>query len=173
MTEKKYYISWDIGIKNLAFAIFTNDELIYWKNISITNKKKISKNEIPIMLKNTLDKYKNKILKYNYECAIIESQIKKNIKAGWLFSALSMWLYCNLIKKIIPITAKKKFEVLGIEIPKKYYERKQIIIKKCNEIIKSKNIITNDKCIKRFEKYIKKDDISDAFIMGYCYLKSL
>jgi hypothetical protein len=171
--DKKYYISWDIGIKNLAFAILSNNELIYWKKMAITNKKKITKNEIAKCLFDTLEKNKKKILIHNYEIAIIESQVKKNVKAGWLFSSLSMWLFMNGIKKIIPVTAMKKFSSLKIEMPKKYTERKKIIIKKCEETLNdaSGKYIISDICKKKMLKYKKKDDISDAFIMGYCYIK--
>lgn len=163
-------ISWDIGIKNLAFAILDINNLYHWEIISLNckNCKKISKCKLIPLLYDALEK-NQEIQKYKYDYAIIESQVSKNPKAGCISSGLQMWLITKGIKTI-NINAKKKFLTLNIPMSKIYKERKNMILQKCIELFNNRTIIISKKSEDMFNNYKKKDDLSDAFIMGYCVL---
>lgn len=160
------FISWDIGIKNIAWGIFDKDKIIRISCDTIIDENKKVKNFsskvlIKYLYKYLFDTWETIFKNYDIRKIIIESQIKANVKARAIESALIMFFLTKNIN-FKPISPKDKFRKLKIECPKKYKDRKNKMIE-----IAGDNISGEIK--KYFEGAKKKDDLADVIMMGITY----
>lgn len=185
------YLSFDVGIKNLAYCLYDNesDTIIEWGIIDLSEdtlcvKKNISISKISsIMMRTFKDKFKNVNITY----VLIENQpVMKNP----LMKSIQMLLFSyfsyikniedSCIEDIVFVSAVKKNKYmdkyvkekeLEIDIDKqknkyRYYKKTSI---RCVENILCEMENASDKLCE-FQSHKKKDDLADAFLQCKAYL---
>lgn len=174
-----FYLSWDIGIKNLAYSylyVDKNNKIFIFNLDSVcilpdkkTNVKNISKEKLVKYLYAKLNQIyeDNKFDKLTN--VIIETQISKNQKAISMCSALQMYFLLRN-HNVKCITASQKFKQFQIKCSKKYTERKKDMLLYCNDllnILTNMNLLfyTNEISYNNFTNNRKKDDIADSLMM--------
>lgn len=165
-----FILSFDIGIKNLAYCFFeyTNKQffILDWQvlNCQASNQQDVIKN----VIKN-LDE-----LNYLYENAnviIIEKQPKCNPKMRIINNCVYMYYTIKTIDnnkiKIINYSPKYKLNCCDIKVEtkvkSKYQQNKKIGIEHTRFLIKETNWLTF------FNGFSKKDDLADSFLQGLSY----
>lgn len=192
------YISFDIGVKNLAVCIIKKTdilEILDWRIIALASSKKEIKGiediseRIYIEMDNIIGNLKNMNINM-IEYVLIENQpsnlngIMKTIQHiiyGY-FSLIKYWdkevgsvvlvnasLKTKNHKYIINIESKDKEEVKN----KKGFRRDKYKINKMLSIELCREYISDDEDLKKiFNENKKKDDLSDAFLQAVSYIRS-
>lgn len=187
------YISFDIGVKNLALCIIKeyeeNVSLIDWRIISLAESKKDAGNikETTETLYAELDNIigsLNELEITTIHTVLIENQpsningIMKTIQ--WLifsyFNLLKHW--DNLVENVILVNASLKLQTHTIIPPSrqdtkvKYTRKEKYINNKKDSIEVCKYYIKNDEKLLNFLNSNKKlDDFSDAFLQTISYIR--
>lgn len=175
-----YYISWDIGIKNLAYLKFKikDGKLIArrFKCISLlegsnTKVNRLSPSKIMELLATHL-KSKCKRYTHNVEKCFIEGQYRRNKKALLVYNSLEFFYRYHEIP-VIKISPKQKYSILcenNTRI-KDYQKRKKQVVKWFEEILERDKspLIIPYRYTYRYYVAKKKDDIADCFLMSLCH----
>lgn len=187
------YVSFDIGIKNLALCIIkeegSNVSVIDWKVISLAETKKEVKgvNEIAERLYVELDSIVGQIndLGYNIiDTVLIENQ-PSNLNGIMKTIQLLIYSYFNLlkhwddiVKNVILVSASLKLQNHSIIPPsrqdtsKKYTRREKYINNKKDSIEVCKYYIKDDnKLLEYFNSNKKMDDNADTFLQTIAYIR--
>lgn len=164
-------LSIDVGLKNMSYVILKEDEIIDWNLINFQTKGDLCENIVKI-----LDTY----IKF-HECTtvIIEKQPSKNNKMRIIEALLQSYFIikgkceeASNITKVIVYNSKHKLNK-QTEISKEfggatgYKSRKKLSIKLC-DVFLNKNT-KNSTFLSFYEYSSKKDDLSDALLMGLSY----
>lgn len=190
------YISFDIGVKNLALCILKQDnnliEIIDWRVICLVEKKKDINglNSITEILFYELDNIMGSLeeLKYDkIDYVLIENQpsnlngIMKSIQLLIFsyFSLLKHWDKLNMNVLLINASLKLQYHTFKPEPLKidnsrtkkqqksdKYRKNKNDGIEITKYYIKENEILNN-----YFTKHIKKDDLADTLLQTVSYIK--
>jgi hypothetical protein len=190
------YISFDIGVKNLALCILNQDnnliEIIDWRVITLVEKKKDINglNSISEILFYELDNIMGSLeeLKYDkIDYVLIENQpsnlngIMKSIQLLIFsyFSLLKHWDKLNMNVLLINASLKLQYHTFKPEPLKidntrtkkqqksdKYRKNKNDGIEITKYYIKENEILNN-----YFTKHIKKDDLADTLLQTISYIK--
>tara|TARA_B110000259_G_C14031389_1_gene406862 strand:- start:2440 stop:3081 length:642 start_codon:yes stop_codon:yes gene_type:complete len=190
------YISFDIGVKNLALCILKQDnnliEIIDWRVICLVEKKKDINglNSISEILFYELDNIMGSLeeLKYDkIDYVLIENQpsnlngIMKSIQLLIFsyFSLLKHWDKLNMNVLLINASLKLQYHTFKPEPLKidnsrtkkqqksdKYRKNKNDGIEITKYYIKENEILNN-----YFTKHIKKDDLADTLLQTVSYIK--
>lgn len=190
------YISFDIGVKNLALCILNQDnnliEIIDWRVITLVEKKKDINglNSISEILFYELDNIMGSLeeLKYDkIDYVLIENQpsnlngIMKSIQLLIFsyFSLLKHWDKLNMNVLLINASLKLQYHTFKPEPLKidntrtkkqqksdKYRKNKNDGIEITKYYIKENEILNN-----YFTKHIKKDDLADTLLQTVSYIK--
>ena len=158
------FLSIDIGIKNLGFAIYYQigseatalDFGLYNINDDIkdhTNSKTNVVNERCKSIKKFFQSLKFK----SYEAVIIERQVANNSIACYLMYSIATEAL-NYTNNVVIFTPAEKFKTFGISYNTKSKAHKQL------SITLASNLITKyfPEMIHKFNTFEKKDDIADA-----------
>jgi len=153
-------ISIDVGIKNLAYIIYNNNEIIKWDVIELFehNSNKVTMIEIGL---NLYEKFSSKFSDFIFDKIIIENQIGKNaIRMKTLQGMITMYFISQGQTNIYYWNACNKLK--DFDIPKKttYNERKKYSIEITKKIIVEHYSDWND----FFLSHKKKDDLADCFL---------
>lgn len=185
---KKAYLSFDVGIKNLAYCLLDQDGIILlWDVLDIsgpTYDKQCSK------LIKELDNIKYDQLEGPYDITvIIEKQMARNPKMRIISGQLQMYFALEKyytpdpdktkIVKILYYSPKYKLRcykkqegdppVVPKKIKSQYAIRKDLAIQHCSIMIKRSN--QNQNFIDFFNNNKKKkDDLSDSYLQGMAYI---
>ena len=160
----QYYLAIDVGKINLGYAIYNGENIGF--NVLNVEKQIIEKTKNEFGEKTSkievLNKWVNHLCKqYNFSKVYIEQQVINNVSAMVIQSILETLFYI----KGIPcreFPAANKFKYLNPQYDTKKKEHKKISIEYAKNILKHHGIELDD-----FEKFPKKDDISDAICMAF------
>ena len=174
----KKYISWDIGIRNLAYCIMIihDDNKISIEEWNIINlcmdDEKVKKVSLYSLCDRLIENLNN--------CGIIDSEIivlienqpvLKNPKMKSI--QMMLYTYCVMIgcEHVILFSPRNKLKIYNgppiiCNLKNKYAQRKKLGIEYCRYIIQD-----NQSYLKFFESNKKKDDLSDSLLQGLSYIK--
>lgn len=191
------YISFDIGIKNLALCILENNEnninIIDWRVISLADKKKDVKglNLISEILFYELDNIIGSIEELKYETidyVLIENQ-PSNLNGIMKSIQLLIFSYFSLLKhwdkfigEVLLINASLKLQyhtfkpepliIIDSNRTKKEQKRDKYRNNKNDGIEITKYYIIDNELLKNyFIKHKKKDDLADTLLQTISYIK--
>lgn len=153
-------ISIDVGIKNLAYIIFNNNEIVKWDVIELFNQNSNKVTMIDIGL-SLYEKFSEHLSEYLFDKIIIENQIGRNaIRMKTLQGMITMYFISQGQTNIFYWNACNKLK--HYDIPKKttYNERKKYSIEITKRII---NVHYNN-WNEFFLSHKKKDDLADCFL---------
>lgn len=163
-----YIISFDIGIRNLAYCYMFNDEILSWDVFDIKSDNVVNTCEkcIKILDENFSDKIINKVL--------IENQpVQKNPTMKTIqIVVFSYFMYGKAIQKkidnVIFISASRKnklAEKFNIEVTgsSKYIRAKKLAV------LVTKQLIENSDWNTHFNSHKKKDDLADSYLQLLAY----
>lgn len=160
----QYYLAIDVGKVNLGYAIYDGENIGFnvlnvEKQINESTRNEFGEKTSKIEV---LNKWVNHLCtQYNFAKVYIEQQVINNVGAMVIQSILETLFYT----KGIPcheFAAANKFKYLNPQYDTKKKEHKKISIEYAKNILKHHNIELDD-----FEKFPKKDDISDAICMSF------
>ena len=156
-------LSIDIGIHNLAYALF-DDDIVWFDIYDVDNKMKAFERRTNVVLSRT--KYLHEFVKDIFENnnitkVIIERQVPTNTIAMEIMYMLTgiVYTYCN---NIVIFDPKLKFTTIGLPYDTHNKAHKKLSIEIVEKYLENKNKILFDK----LQTYEKKDDISDAILMA-------
>lgn len=164
-------LSIDVGLKNMSYVMLKEDEIIEWNLINFQTKGDLCENIVKIL--DTYEKF--------HECAtvIIEKQPSKNNKMRIIEALLQSYFIIkgkceetSNISKVIVYSSKHKLNK-QTKVSKEfggasgYKSRKKLSIKLCDVFLG--NSPKNNKFVEFFRESSKKDDLSDALLMGLSY----
>lgn len=181
LESKRYILSFDIGIKNLAYCLMNeHEQIIDWgiRDISANTYSKQNKKLIQsldsIRLSHCDSQHRETIV-------IIERQPGVNPKmrviSGQLFMYFGLKEYRNQgISKVLFYSPRNKLKLdintTGIVMKKystKYQERKHLSKVYCRILLRDHNL----HWIPFFNDSKKQDDLSDSMLQGIAYLRGL
>jgi hypothetical protein len=165
-----YILSFDIGIKNLAYCLLNEyKQIIDWNVCDISGKTydKICQKMITIL---------DQIICPNETIVIIENQPGLNPKmrviSGQVFMYFSIRKRDQLgVKRVTYYSPKNKLKLVSQfnDIPEKQYstgyQYRKYLSKEC-----CKRLIKDPYWVKYFNQSKKKDDLSDSYLQGIVYL---
>lgn len=160
----QYYLAIDVGKVNLGYAIYDGENIGFnvlnvEKQINESTRNEFGEKTSKIEV---LNKWVNHLCnQYNFAKVYIEQQVINNVGAMVIQSILETLFYT----KGIPcheFAAANKFKYLNPQYDTKKKEHKKISIEYAKNILKHHNIELDE-----FEKFPKKDDISDAICMSF------
>lgn len=172
-------ISIDIGVKNLGYTIFSyndaplnlSDFNIEFDIYNITSKKKDLDDGAQLIISSRCQVLYNffKMLqsKYAIDYIIIEKQVQTNtIAMELMYSIYSFALTICNSSNIFIFDPKLKFTSINVSYETKNKQHKRQSIKYARNLLSKKY---PDKVV-AFDKYDKKDDISDSLNQGIIFL---
>ena len=189
------YISFDIGVKNLALCILKYEETITildWKIITLAETKKEAKdiNDLSEIIYMEMDAIIGNLKDAGYntiDYVLIENQpsnlngVMKTVQ-HIIYSYYNLLKYWDgLVKKVVLVNASLKLKnhtyqpsiVINKKTSKKTFRRdkyknnKQNSIEICREYIKNDNFL-----IELFNSNKKKDDLSDSCLQTVSYIRN-
>lgn len=179
MANKTFCIlSLDLGKKNLGYSLFIYDDKNKYIDLekcklkfgifNIDDEIK-KKDNIPLRRCITINKFINDIHdKYEITHAIIERQVITNVVAMSLMYALITVLISVGVVKINLFDPKLKFKLFGINYNTKHKQHKKL----STDMAKIFISFFYESKLNKFEKYKKRDDISDAVIQCLAYMSA-
>jgi hypothetical protein len=158
-------VSFDIGTRNLAYAIITSDNKLFFKLIDLDSH--ITRNEKkPLgrcrVLREILTEVISSIGPKSSLRIVIENQVQSNVVAMSLMYAL-VSISLSFTDEVIIFDPKQKFILLATEYSTVGKAHKALAIKLCRDIL-SERFPEN---LADFNKLSKKDDIADSILMSY------
>jgi hypothetical protein len=158
-------ISFDIGTKNLAFVIMTDDLTIEnWDVISID---RMNTTQIVSKLKTLFDN--DDVNVSTIRNVLLEKQPSRNVKMRVVENTLDVFFTMIGIKNVVHYSAKHKLGSIGKNVrgTKNYSLRKKYAISMCRAFLKSRDHIC---ALEMFESHKKKDDLSDCLLQCVSYI---
>ena len=155
-----YFLSIDIGIKNLGFAIYNQigslDFGLYNINDDIKDPTNSKTNVITERCK-AIKRFFESLKFKSYEAVIIERQVANNSIACYLMYSIATEAL-NYTNNVIIFTPAEKFKTFQIPYSTTNKQHKRL------SITLASNLITKHfpKMIYKFNTFKKKDDIADA-----------
>ena len=171
-----YIISFDVGIRNLAYIIIKvnietkNHNIIEWNVLELCpkNVKACSVDNIEIG-KSMMEQLDNIIHQYQFEIVLIENQIGQNaIKMKSVQGMLNMYFIMRNYDKhnIINYNAAHKLKIFLGKKKTTYAERKKLSKTITRSIIEK---YFPEKLVD-YNKYKKKDDLADCYLQVLDYI---
>lgn len=164
-------LSFDVGIKNLAFCILKDTVIQNWNVSEI--KYKTNQNLCDVIVAH-LDTFPDML-----ECntVLIEKQPSRNNKMRIIEALLNAYFIIkgsssesSLIKKVLVYSAKYKLGSNTMKGKANYTERKKLSIARCKKFLESTAEI-NEEYVPIFENSKKKDDLADSLLQALAYNK--
>jgi hypothetical protein len=168
-------LSFDVGIKNLAYCILEYPNIIHWEVITLENSTDHAKLYVDLI--NSLDSRKDILL--NVDTVLIEKQPSFNPKMRIIAGCLQTYFFIRGI-----VDSEKKIKVIKFYSPKnklKCYDSKEPLeiseggnkysqTKKAGVVICEKLLLqTNENWISFFKGNKKRDDLADSYLQGLTY----
>lgn len=167
----RMFLSIDVGIKNLAYVLFDNEnKIVDWNVVELcdktTNSKKISLVEIATKLEKSLDNISSK---HKIQTVIIENQIGPNaIRMKTIQGMITMFYVSRNVYDIQYWNASNKLKKY-IKGKSSYTERKKASVIVTRHLLSEHYEIYTD----FFNKHKKKDDLADCFLQLLDYLSKV
>jgi len=164
-------LSFDVGLKNLAFCILKESQIVDWEVFPIS----ISKGDtICDSIVKCLDNHKSLEKMLNCTTVLIEKQPSKNNQMRIIESLLNAYFVikgkndsASAINKVIVYSAKHKLGQNTQRGKSMYTERKKLSVARAKVFLEN----TNSEFIKLFTDSKKKDDLADSLLQGLAYTK--
>jgi len=167
-------LSFDVGIKNLAFCIINNDQILHWKVFSIDPSLEKSLTDGPTHLIKILDTMPELLRTH---LVLIEKQPSRNNKMRVIEALLHAYFIIkgtssdlSTIKKVIIYSAKHKLGSETVRGKKGYSERKKLSVQRAKEFIERTHQAADMKHI--FNSSKKKDDLADSLLQALAFTKN-
>jgi hypothetical protein len=164
-----YILSFDVGLKNLAFCILKENEIIDW---DVSEIKYRTNQNLCDAIVHHLDNFPQML---NCETVLIEKQPSRNNKMRIIEALLNAYFVIkgssnveSKISKVLVYSAKYKLGSNTMKGKANYSERKKISIARCKKFLE---ITSNEKWNSEFFKSKKKDDLSDCLLQALAYNK--
>lgn len=162
-------LSFDVGMKNLAYCIVdTNGTIEDWNVEDLNNSKTSTVCENVI---HHLDKHSKF---QSCDTVLIEKQPSKNNQMRLIESMLHAYFIIkgktnpeSSIQKVIIYSAKNKLGNSTFKGQSNYGERKKLSIARCEYYLKE----TKQSQLEYFQSFKKKDDLADCLLQALAYLK--
>jgi hypothetical protein len=172
-------LSFDVGIKNLAYCIIEPPKIKYWEVINLENTQDHAKLYIDLI--NSLDTRKEILL--NVDTVLIEKQPSFNPKMRIIAGCLQTYFFIRgvvdsdqKIKVIKFYSPKNKLKCYNskepLEIPEggnKYAQTKKAGIVICEKLLMD----SNQDFLAFFKSNKKRDDLADSYLQGLTYYLQL
>lgn len=165
-------LSFDVGLKNLAFCILENNTIIDW---NVSEIKYSTNQNLCEAIVSHLDKFQGI---HNCHTVLIEKQPSRNNKMRIIEALLNAYFVIkgttndeSKIKKVMVYSAKYKLGSSTVKGKSNYTERKKLAIVRCRKFLEN-TIATNEKWISQFENSKKKDDLADCLLQALAYAKN-
>lgn len=164
-------LSFDVGMKNLAYCIIDNEQIAEWDIISVPS----SYNEqLCVNLVKELDKYPSML---DCDQVVIEKQPAKNNKMRIMEHLLTSYFVIKGIndkekpmKKVKVYSAKFKLGSATVKGKQNYSARKKLAVTRCAEFLKQST--QQEQFVTKFNKSKKKDDLADCFLQALSFVDS-
>jgi hypothetical protein len=149
-------LSIDIGSRNFAYCLLDNDIIVRWNLITLNeNIVRCLDNEHFELTDDTI--------------VVIEQQPQNNPKMRVVSARIETYFTCRYPQCVIKkYKSMDKFKVLSLTHMNElhtYYGRKKLSIEHCRTVVPSD-------WLPFFESYKKKDDLSDCYLQGVCFIRS-
>tara|TARA_B100001094_G_scaffold137877_1_gene133523 strand:+ start:787 stop:1530 length:744 start_codon:yes stop_codon:yes gene_type:complete len=168
-----YILSFDVGIKNLAFCVFDSKtkKICRWENISLDPQKG---EDMCLCVVRNMDNYEE-LLNF-IDKVVIEKQPSRNNKMRVIEALLQSYFVIkglasleSTISKVSIYSAKHKLgNIPSLRGKSNYAERKKLSVQRCKSYIESSNQPFEMK--NKFEKSKKKDDLADTLLQALAYI---
>lgn len=167
----KIIFSIDIGTEHLGYSI-QSEKIFKFGIFNLNDEIKMKKKKKNMCGRNEvlLEFMENIYQKYNFNHLIIEKQVIHNVIAMCLESCLLTFAIMKKISYEI-FDPKEKFTITKDTYDSRKKEHKKLSIQYARNIIKNiKSKKYEEENFNDFEDFQKKDDISDAIVMGFVRL---
>ena len=165
-------LSFDVGIKNLAFCVLKENKILNW-NVSTLKNASTNQSMCEIIVEH-LDKFPE-MLQCN--TVLIEKQPSKNNKMRIIEALLNTYFVIkgssntdSSIKKIVIYSAKYKLGDNTLKGKVNYSERKKLSVSRCKAYLDK--YTQDENFIEYFDLSKKKDDLADCLLQALAYSKS-
>ena len=163
--------SFDVGMKNLAYAVIDSERsILYWNTHDISPARG---EDVCVCLVKLLDTLP--FLLHDVETVIIEKQPSKNNKMRIIESLLYAYFIIkgassedSSVKKAVIYSAKYKLGAESFRGKSSYAERKKLSVLRCSKFIESQS----ESMQTLFNGSKKKDDLADSLLQGLAYMKA-
>lgn len=156
-------LSIDIGKKNLGYTIYSPG--IIFKFGLFNTADKIKKNKLKDNMESRnivlLSWLQHIVEKYEITTIVVEKQVIRNVVAMCIQSCIISYALMSDIS-YITFDPKRKFTFTGATYNSHKKEHKKIVVRYAINTIE----MINSKKLERFNKFNKKDDISDSIVMA-------
>ena len=177
-------LSFDVGIKNLAYIIFDCDNnnitIDKWDIICLVEKNiKCSEINLIDLGKNIFNIFNETFKDKTFDHIIIENQIGQNaIRMKCVQGMIAQWFIDNHFDNIKFISSSHKLNYIANIYDLKetiksleYKNKKKMAILILKSFLNENNNFFNDNIVNMFNQHKKKDDLADCFLQGYYYIK--
>ena len=160
-----FSISFDIGIKNLAFVILNDDLSIEnWDVVSID---RMTTAQIIKKFKTLFDN--DRINASTIRNVILEKQPSRNVKMRVVENTLDVFFTMMNVSRVVHYSAKHKLGTIGktVKGSKNYSLRKKYSISMCTSFLKQRD----DLCaLEMYTSHKKQDDLADCPLQCVSFL---
>jgi hypothetical protein len=175
-------ISWDIGIKNLAYCILVNNKIEKWDTISLIKEdEKVKKISLNTLTERLIKEIMSKEELFNIDYVLLENQpcLKNPIMKSLQIIIYTVYFLDKLkrkrINEILLINACNKLKVykgpvINLDVKSSYQKRKKLSVLHTQYFLKETG---QEEILKNINKK-KIDDLCDTYLQGlYFYNKIL
>lgn len=152
-----YTVSIDVGTKNLAYIIISDDfQIIEWDVVTVPQ----------TSTKSVIKCLKELFLEKDITTALIEKQPSRNVKMRVFENTLGVFFEMSGFPDVRHYSAKYKLGDIGKTVKGRvnYSLRKKYSIQMCRQFLKE-----NDEFSDLFERHKKKDDLADCLLQFISY----
>ena len=164
-------LSFDVGMKNLAFCILKEQSITDWNVSEIKYKTNQSLCEAIVAHLDALPQL------LQCETVLIEKQPSRNNKMRIIEALLNAYFVIkgvsvsdSPVTKVIVYSAKYKLGNSTMKGKSNYNERKKLSVARCRKFLENTNYC-NETFVNLFNDSKKKDDLADCLLQGLAYNK--
>jgi len=164
-------LSFDVGMKNLAFCILKDTHIQEW---NVSEIKHTTNQSLCEAIVSHLDAWPQLL---EVETVLIEKQPSRNNKMRVIEALLNAYFVIkgsknneSKITKVIVYSAKHKLGNNTLKGKINYNERKKLSVSRCKKFLQE-TIILNKSFKEVFDKSKKKDDLADTLLQALAYNK--
>jgi len=155
-----YTTSIDVGTKNLAYVIISDDfQIIEWDVVTIPQ----------TSTKSVIKCLREMFIEKDITTVLIEKQPSRNVKMRVFENTLGVFFEMSGFPRVLHYSAKYKLGDIGKTIKGRvnYNLRKKYSIQMCRQFLKENDDLASYS--KLFESHKKKDDLSDCLLQFISY----
>ena len=170
------YLSFDVGIRNLAFCLFTYDETTHavsldqWNVVELCAKNEGKKMSLCELCRRLIEALDDGSFTSDVHVIIENQPVLKNPKMKSVQTMLFTYFVMLGCKHITLFSARNKLKAydgppVEVTVKSSYLQRKKLSIAYCAHYVKDV-----EKYASHFNASRKKDDLADCFMQGLSFL---